>query len=95
MQEALSNAVKHSRGRKFQVRLGCLANQLHLSVSDHGTGFDTKAAMNKGGLGLISMRERVRLMNGTMTIESKLMGGTTIHVCVPVSAEQASTRAVG
>jgi len=95
MQEALSNAVKHSRGRKFQVRLGCLANQLHLSVSDHGTGFDTKAAMNKGGLGLISMRERVRLMNGTMTIESKLMGGTTIHVRVPVSAEQASTRAVG
>ena len=95
MQEALSNAAKHSRVRKFHVRLGCSASQLHLTVSDHGTGFDAKAAMNKGGLGLISMRERVRLMNGTMTIESKLMGGTIIHVCVPIESEQVSARAAG
>ena len=95
MQEALSNAVKHSQSRKFQVSLGCSASQLDLTVSDHGTGFDTKVAMIKGGLGLISMRERVRLMNGTMTIESKLMGGTTIHVRVPVSSEQVSARPAG
>ena len=95
MQEALSNAAKHSRVRKFQVRLGGSTDQLHLTVSDHGTGFDAKAAMNKGGLGLISMRERVRLMNGSFTIKSKLMGGTIIDVCVPLESQQVSARAAG
>jgi signal transduction histidine kinase len=55
--------------------------------------------MNKGGLGLISMRERVRIVNGTIAIESKLMGGTSIHVRVPYTLErisgQISDRAVG
>jgi len=51
--------------------------------------------MIKGGLGLISMRERVRLMNRTMAIEWKLMAGTTIHVRVPVNSEEASKRAAG
>jgi signal transduction histidine kinase len=42
--------------------------------------------MNKGGLGLISMRERVRLVSGMIAIDSKPMGGTTIHVRVPLNA---------
>jgi signal transduction histidine kinase len=95
LQEALHNAVKHSKVRHFEVKLGCSANQLHLTVSDRGTGFDIERATDRGGLGLISMQERVRLVNGTIAIESKPMGGTTIHVCVPFYSENAAQRAAG
>jgi PAS domain S-box-containing protein len=95
LQEALHNAAKHSKSRHFEVELGCSANQLHLTVSDKGTGFDTETAMNKGGLGLISMRERVRLMNGTLLIESKPSGGTVIHARVPFGPDQILERAAG
>jgi signal transduction histidine kinase len=94
LQEALHNAAKHSGVRHFEVRLSCSSNQLHLTVSDRGAGFDAESP-NKAGLGLISMRERVRLVNGTIVIESKPMGGTTIHVRVPLGSEQVSLRAAG
>jgi PAS domain S-box-containing protein len=95
LQEALHNAVKYSGVRQFEVRLGCESNQLHLTVSDRGAGFDVESAMNKGGLGLISMHERVRLMGGTILIESKPMGGTTIHVRAPFELERRSQPATG
>jgi len=53
-------------------------------VSDRGVGFDSDAAIKGRGLGLISMRERVRLVNGTVSIVSELMQGTEILVRVPV-----------
>ena len=95
LQEALHNAAKHSGVRYFVVRLNSLSSELHLTVSDRGAGFDTDSAKNKGGLGLISMGERVRLVSGTIVIESKPMGGTTIHVRVPFDSEQGSQRAAG
>ena len=95
LQEALHNAAKHSNSLHVEVKLGCSANQLYLTVSDKGTGFDTETAMNKGGLGLISMRERIRLMNGTLLIESKPSGGTVIHARVPFGPEQILERAAG
>ena len=94
LQEALHNAVKHSNVRHYEVRLSRSANELHLTVSDRGIGFDATTAMSGGGLGLVSMRERVRLVNGTIVIDSKPMGGTTIHIRVPFS-EQGSQRAAG
>ncbi len=95
LQEALHNAFKHSNTRHFKVKLGCLTNQLHLTVSDRGRGFDLETPSNKAGLGLISMRERVRLVNGTIVIESKPMGGTTIDVRVPLESEVRSQQAAG
>ncbi len=87
LQEALHNAVKHSGVRQFRVSLTSSGSQLCLTVSDNGAGFDVESAMKKGGLGLISMRERVRLVHGTMAIESKPMAGTTIDVRVPFDSE--------
>jgi signal transduction histidine kinase len=84
MQEALHNAAKHSHVRQFDVRLACSDDELGLTVSDRGTGFDVKRAITSGGLGLSSMRERVRQIQGTISIDSKPRGGgTTIHVRVP------------
>ena len=95
LQEALHNAAKHSQVRHFEVRLGCSAGQVELTVSDRGAGFDADMAMSKGGLGLTSMRERVRLVNGTIAIDSKPEGGTTIRVHVPLKTEHVSQRAAG
>jgi PAS domain S-box-containing protein len=93
LQEALHNAARHSGVRQFEVRLGCSSNGLHLTVSDRGAGFDVRSAMNKGGLGLVSMRERVQLVSGTIVIESTPMNGTTVHARVPFGPERRSQRA--
>jgi len=83
LQEALHNAVKHSQARKLKVTIGESASNLDLAVSDKGAGFDVQAALNKGGLGLISMQERARLVNGMIEIESRPRCGTSIRVHIP------------
>jgi signal transduction histidine kinase len=90
LQEALHNATKYSQARHFEVRLTCAGDQLDLTVADRGIGFDPETALREGGLGLVSMRERVRLVNGTIVIDSKPMSGTTIHVRVPLGSENTS-----
>ena len=87
LQEALHNAVKYSSVTRFSVQLRGTSEEIHLTVRDSGTGFDPQAAINGRGLGLISMRERVSLVKGTISITSKLMGGTEISVHIPVRVE--------
>jgi PAS domain S-box-containing protein len=95
VQEALHNSAKHSGVRHFQVQLRGTSDGIHLTVSDAGVGFDVKTATGGRGLGLTSMQERVRLVNGTIRIESKPMAGTNIHVRVPFTKERNSARAAG
>ena len=95
LQEALHNAAKHSGVRRIEVQLWEDSGELHLVVSDLGRGFDWETAMQGRGLGLTSMQERVRLVNGTIEIRSKPMGGTTVHVRVPFGSEKFSERAAG
>jgi len=93
LQEALQNAIKHSGSIRFEVQLREESGQIHLLVTDSGKGFDVEAALRGKGLGLTSMRERIRLVNGTMSIDSKPMDGTTIHVRVPLESAKLSERA--
>ena len=95
LQEALHNAVKHSGVEHFSVQLFEEPNEVHLVISDEGAGFDVEAAMAGPGLGLISMRERVRFVNGTIAIDSRPLGGTTIRVRLPIDSAQCSTGATG
>jgi signal transduction histidine kinase len=95
LQEALHNASKHSGIRHFEVMLWGRNGEIHLTVSDSGAGFDPDAALKGPGLGLTSMKERARLVGGTVSIESKPMVGTLIHICVPLSADNYSERAAG
>jgi PAS domain S-box-containing protein len=92
LQEALHNSAKHSGVRRVEVRLHKGSNEIHLTISDLGKGFEVEAALQGSGLGLTSMRERVRLVNGTFSIQSKPMSGTTIHVRVPLLSETRSQR---
>jgi len=86
-QEALRNAIKHSGAEDFQVSLSGTPGAVHLSVRDDGVGFDPKTAMNRRGLGLLSMRERINLVNGTIKIRSKPQIGTEIRCSVPIAIE--------
>jgi PAS domain S-box-containing protein len=95
VQEALQNAVKHSGVKQALVQLCVDSGEIHLVVSDLGKGFDVEAALQGKGLGLTSMRERVRMLNGTIMIESKSVCGTTIHVRVPFSPERVSRGGAG
>lgn len=84
IQEAFHNAQKHSGANRIEVHLVEDSGELHLTIKDSGKGFDPEMAKQSGGLGLTSMQERVRLMNGTIGIDSKPMHGTTLRVSVPL-----------
>ena len=90
LQEAMHNAVKHSGVKRIEVQLSQDASEVHLIITDQGIGFDVHEAMQKSGLGLVSMRERVRLLKGTIAIESKPMYGATVHVRVPLQSDHRS-----
>jgi PAS domain S-box-containing protein len=95
LQEALQNAVKHSSVRHFDVELRYASDAIRLSVRDSGAGFDVEQAMKTHGLGLTSMAERAKLVDGQLSINSQPNRGTTIHVRVPLSARRDSMRAAG
>jgi PAS domain S-box-containing protein len=87
LQETLQNAVKHSGVRHFKVELCGTEQEIQLTVSDLGVGFDLQDAIQRRGLGLISMRERMRLVSGVMSIKSQPGSGTTIHARVPLKTD--------
>ena len=76
LQEALHNSVKPSGVKHVEVRIMQESRELRLTISDSGKGFEVESAMQGKGLGLISMRERVRLVHGILEIKSRPMGGT-------------------
>jgi two-component system sensor histidine kinase UhpB len=84
-QEALQNVWKHSGAKKAAIRLARRDGQVLLQVSDEGIGFDA-AEPQRSGLGLISMRERAKLLGGTLSIESALGLGTTLTITLPLSS---------
>jgi PAS domain S-box-containing protein len=86
-QEALNNVVRHARARTASVGLRQMDGGLLLAVRDDGTGFDPQDPGKGRSLGLASMRERVRLTNGTLDIESAPGRGTTVVAWVPVKEE--------
>jgi signal transduction histidine kinase len=92
LQEALQNAVKHSAGENFKVEVQGTNDGITLTVSDSGIGFDWQDAMNGRGLGLISMRERLRLVNGELSIQSAQGRGTIVLARVPLGHSRLASR---
>ena len=83
VQESLRNAVRHSGAREFAVELTGEPDAVSLVVRDEGVGFDYAAAIASSGLGVVSMQERVKLVHGQLTIDTKAGHGTRIHARVP------------
>jgi signal transduction histidine kinase len=90
-QEGLRNVKRHSGADRAEVRLEGLAQELHLSVSDRGRGFDSNGGSPSGGIGLRSMEERLRLLGGNLQIYSRPMEGTRIDAWL--SCKNATRRA--
>ena len=92
IQEAVHNSVKYSGEKRCQVHLYGVPAGIELEVSDQGTGFDPERAKNTEGLGLVSMRERIQLLNGTFYVESKPNAGTRISARVPLGTRERALR---
>ena len=92
LQESLRNALKHSGAPQVEVELRGTPEEIHLVVSDRGVGFESKASKASPGLGLVSMEERLKLLKGIISIESRPRYGTTIHARVPLSSGSDSLR---
>ena len=82
-QEAVTNAVKHSRARSVRICLRDHAGQLELRVEDNGTGFSSAAQKQSKGMGLHIMAYRARMIGGTLHLKSSRRGGTVVSCCVP------------
>jgi PAS domain S-box-containing protein len=84
LQEALHNALKYSGVLEFDVSLAGTSNGIELRVHDSGAGFDPKRNGHGHGLGLTSMKERLRLVDGEFSIDSKPGQGTTVLARVAI-----------
>jgi PAS domain S-box-containing protein len=83
-QESINNALKHAPSSPVSVRLWQEAGNVHLSIRDRGLGFSLADIRQKGGLGLVSMQERARLVGGTLLLSADPGKGTTVLVRVPL-----------
>ncbi len=84
-QESLGNVAKHSQAKQAQVELYGATNEIRLRIVDGGLGFNPALRNGDLGLGLISMRERLRLVGGRLSVQSALAQGTEIVAEVPSS----------
>lgn len=89
VQEALTNILKHAQAKNVSVVVECQQNNVQVVVEDDGKGFDTEylssnKATTKGRLGVVGMRERAAMVEGTLDIESTPGAGTTVFVRIPL-----------
>ncbi len=82
-QEAVANAVKHSRARSLQIRLCTRAQDIELSVEDDGAGLSAASRSKSTGLGLHIMDYRARTIGGALRFARGRNGGTVVSCCVP------------
>ena len=87
VQEALNNAVRHARADSIEIVFEKQGQVLKLEVSDDGRGFDRAQVAAGNSIGLSSMRERVRLLDGTFSIRSTHGAGTTVSAVVPLTGD--------
>jgi signal transduction histidine kinase len=91
-QEALTNVLKHAAAKEVSLVVRREPSGVHLTVEDDGRGFDNDALLQVPGggkgLGLLGIRERAALLNGSLSLESRPGSGTTVHVCIPIREEK-------
>jgi signal transduction histidine kinase len=94
LQEAVTNVVKHSGADQVGVVLEATNGEVRLIVEDNGRGFEmdeggANIALDRTHLGLLGVRERLALVNGSLEVESAGLGGTTVYACVPIGERRA------
>jgi signal transduction histidine kinase len=98
VQEALTNAAKHSKASCVWIRIGRKNRVFSCSIEDDGVGFDVRAVQSDGkrrGLGLIGMQERVNAIGGMLSIDSARGQGTRLLIQLPTEASNANSHRAG
>jgi NarL family two-component system sensor histidine kinase YdfH len=85
LSEGLTNVARHAQATQVSVKLFDQNDQIHLEIQDNGKGFAGESQTNAGHYGLLGMRERARLLDGSLTIESNSHSGTNVCFVVPSS----------
>jgi signal transduction histidine kinase len=86
-QEALRNVIAHAAAVRVDVRLVHVHDQIEITITDDGRGFDRSSALESGkGLGLVSMTERAKIAGGTVSIVSGATQGTRVQARIPAKA---------
>lgn len=89
IQESLNNIIKHSYASDAKIKIKRSDARVSITIEDNGKGFDTAIVKPKGGgLGLVGLNERVQLLNGEISIYSKIGTGTRIEVKIPFRKPQ-------
>lgn len=96
VQESLNNIIKHSKASNVYINFEVVNSSIRLYILDDGVGFDTETLKEKNdditsGFGLISMRERVELLDGEMNIKSEPGKGTRINIIIPFEQNEGDT----
>ncbi len=91
LQESLRNVVRHSQATTARVELLGTPDEIRLTIADDGCGFDPEAIVNQQSLGIVSMKERARLVSGRFLLDSRPGEGTRVAVSVPLSAKVTTT----
>ncbi len=91
LQEALTNVVRHAAAHHVDVQVRETPAELVLGVSDDGRGIATAEAMNPRSLGLLGMRERALLWNGTVDVRARPQGGTSVIVQLPLAGKRGTS----
>lgn len=83
VQESVQNALKHANADNITVKLEMMKNRIAIMIKDDGKGFDIKEK-KEGSFGLLGMRERIEMLNGELSIDSKIGKGTMILIDLPI-----------
>ncbi|QPG54230.1 sensor histidine kinase [Heyndrickxia coagulans] len=86
IQESVQNALKHAKATEIQVKSELRKNSFIATVKDNGVGFDIHS-IREGAFGIVGMRERVSLLNGEISIHSKIGAGTLVIIQIPMQLD--------
>ncbi|ANC78610.1 histidine kinase [Fictibacillus phosphorivorans] len=84
IQESVSNAVKHSEANLIEVKLEFTQKFISLYIRDDGKGFDMAQPTKSNSFGMMGMRERVELLEGTLKVKSRINFGTSVYIQIPI-----------
>jgi two-component system sensor histidine kinase DegS len=87
IQESVHNAMKHAQAKEIEVKVELRKDRLIVVVKDDGKGFDLNEVKFQS-FGIIGMKERVELLDGEISIDSKVGSGTTVRIEIPIPAEE-------
>ena len=85
--EGLANVTRHAQASEVLVTIGEDNGRLSVQIRDNGKGFDTNGSIPSGHYGLLGLRERARVAQAELTIESKLGEGTTLRMWIPTNEQ--------